>query len=205
MKTKLFCIIIIAFASISGIKAQAVKKGDFNIDINVSYLTKYSFNSDFATGGAPFGLGVSYAVSNKILIGAEFGFLNLTTSDKKIDPVILVGGASSGGDSTLKPGYSFHANIFEGFVLGDIQYHWINKDKFSLYSGLGLGAGGGTADYIYSDNASHTSISTVSFGGFEYQITFIGIRTFQWKHVGFHFELGYGIKGIAGGGINFKF
>jgi hypothetical protein len=195
----------ITILAISQLTAQ-VKKGDFGISLNLSYLTEYTFDNSYATGGAPFGISFGYAFSNKCIIGGELGYLNLTTTNTNVKPVYGYSAVSGQNDSIYKNGYSYHFDINKIFYLITFQYHWLNKERHSLYSGIALGSGAGTVDLVYSDsNHSNEAISLPNLSGFEYQITTIGYRAFFGKHFGVHLELGFGIKGIACGGLDLKF
>ncbi len=207
MKTKIYLLGLIMLF-VSSLNAQetetkAVKKGDCNISVNASYLTPYTFNSSYASSGAPIGLGFGVAVSNRLVVGAEFGLFSLKTTDKNVDAVH--GTTSQGADTITANAYSYNVSVLAFYFLGNMQYHWLNKEKFSLYSGIGLGYWTGTPVINYSDGNGNRNVSLDSYTGVAYQITAIGIRSYFGKHFGIHVEAGYGIKGIAGGGLDIKF
>jgi opacity protein-like surface antigen len=205
MKAKLFLVLFICVI-VNGLKAQ-IKKGDFNISLNVGYVTPYTFNSGFSNSGVPIGLGLGYAVSDKIVIGIEFGFFNLQTVAAKVDAVHSTS-SYTGNDTVLLGAYNYHFDISAIYFLSSFQYHWKNKEKYSLYSGIGLGYLGGSVSMVYDlqdEPKSTITIDPISFGGLGYQITAIGCKVTPFKHFGYHIEAGYGVKGIICGGIDIKF
>jgi hypothetical protein len=146
MKTKIYLlalmILFVPSLNAQETETKAVQKGNCNISVNASYLTPYTFNSNYANSGAPIGLGFGVAVSNRLVVGAEFGFFSLKTTDKNVDAVH--GLTSQGGDTITASAYSYNVSVLAFYFLGNMQYHWLNKGKFSLYSGIGLGYWTGT-------------------------------------------------------------
>lgn len=180
---------------------KAINKKDFNISLNFSYLTPYTFDSDYSNSGAPVGLGVSYAVSNRFVVGLKLGFFNLTTKDFK---AYEFAGYDSFGDPYYSS-YNWNASINCVFFMGSVNYHWLVREKFSLYSGFSLGSLSGSASINFSDGVNRASVTYAGVSGASYQFTFFGIQNYFGKHFGYHVELGYGTQGIANGGIDFKF
>lgn len=206
MKTKKYLLLLVFFFTIIVSRAQeqkddiAVKKGNFNAALNIGYLTPYTFDNDFKNAGAPIGLGFGYAVSNHLIVGAEFGVFTLTTRDYKETEVVT----DQNGTASISS-YSYNVSYKGVFFMGSIQYHWRIKEKSSFYSGLSIGSQSGSTSLNFSDGQTRADITVANVSGAAYQLTALGMRSFFSKNFGFHFEIGYGIKGIAGGGIDIKF
>jgi len=84
--------VMIATFGLQSTKAQSITKGDFIISFEAGYFTVYSFDNSYASSGAPIGLSVGYALSDKIVVGAEVGFFNLTTTSTEQPALIVQGG-----------------------------------------------------------------------------------------------------------------
>ena len=108
-----------------------------------------------------------------------------------------------GGDlvyENVKTNYTWsdgsNANIssayFSAMLRADLRY--INSERFQLYSSLGAGAA------MVRSNSSGQSKSNWSPA---FQVSAIGFR--YGNNVAFFGELGFGYRGVANGGISFRF
>ena len=82
----------------------------------------------------------------------------------------------------------------------DLDYHYISKEKFQMYSGFGLAYTFESAKY------KGEVISSVGNGKdkyFNFQINALGFR--YGKNFGVFAELGYGYKGILNLGLSYQF
>lgn len=89
---------------------------------------------------------------------------------------------------------------FSGFgFLGKAAYHWIKKEKLSIYSGAGIGYLSG--NITVSDNSYSVSDN---YSGVAYQIDAIGFRSKLGKRLSVSTELGFGYQGVFQTGIYYN-
>jgi hypothetical protein len=170
--------------------------------LNVGYITPFTFDSDYSNSGVPFGLSFGSAITKRLIVGAELGLSNLTTKEYYVDKTY-------GYDTNMvvvvtADSYSYNRSTLAIYFMGNAQYHWLVKEKTSMYSGLSVGSIFGSVSTNFSDNGNHKT-PDYSISGVAYQITALGIRSYFNKHIGVHLELGYGNRGIVGGGLDVKF
>lgn len=176
------------------VKAQ-VQKGDFNIHAEVGILTSYSFNRYYTNSGLPIGVGLEYAPAKWLVVGAQVGYFNLKTIQ------FIQRRTSSYGE------FGYHYNIDVIYYIGNVKFHWLNKEKFSLYSGVSIGSASAlmNAHIDYENYPYPSSAPTYNFSWGAYQATLIGLKYKLGNHFGIHSELGFGIKGLYDVGLDVKF
>ncbi|QHT66142.1 outer membrane beta-barrel protein [Rhodocytophaga rosea] len=159
--------------------AQSFEKG--NVIITAGYgfgnLSKalfktYSNNTGYKSSsiGPAFGK-VEFAVSDKVGIGLNFAHIGVDANYKMDD------------------NYEGNINFKNTSVLGRINLHFANSEKFDAYWGAGLGYRFG--GWKHTDNDPNTvsdgEIPTMIPFGFE---TTVGVRYFFIKNLGVYAELG---------------
>ena len=132
-----------------------------------------------------FFLEYKHPISEKLMIGATFAYQTVSHDYQNRSDKTIIG--------TEK-------NTFYTFA-AEIDYNYIDKTKFQLYSGLGLGYTMLKDSFAYK-SGSLSNLSGSS-GLFNYHITGLGL-SFGEK-IGFFLEAGFGYKGIISGGLNFNF
>jgi hypothetical protein len=143
----------------------------------------------------PIEIGFKYFLSDKWSIGLMYNSSSATTEKINVNDGI-------GNDYDYSFGVSF--NTF----LTQVDYTWKNDEKYSLYSGVGLGYVDVTADVNLTVN-SGTASESITFSAAEstvaYHLTFIGANSRLIGGLGVYAELGYGYNGIFNGGLSYKF
>ncbi len=108
--------------------------------------------------------------------------------------LVAVGGVVGYHNFKVKQG-----TITESFtsytLLPAIKLSWYNRDHFSSYSKLALGA-----SLIHQEQSDGAS-NKVTFNG---QLTFLGIDA-GWKRLRFFGEVGFGQQGLAFTGLRYRF
>jgi hypothetical protein len=121
-----------------------------------------------------------YSANSKFGFGAAFGYFSTSG--------ILVAGDAIVGD--------FREKNYVGAV--ELDYHWVMRPGFELYSGAGFGVK--VRSGAYTDGAE-TDQETKALPAFH--LNAIGLRV--GKKVGVFAELGLGYKGILALGVNGRF
>lgn len=75
-------------------------------------------------------------------------------------------------------------------IAGELQFNYIAKPYFRLYSGLGLGLTNYTEKYRPTTGNTETNSAT----HFNFQVTPIGLKV--GNAIGFFGEVGFGYKGV---------
>ena len=108
--------------------------------------------------------------------------------------LVAVGGVIGYHNYTVKQG-TFKDTFTSYTLLPAIKFSWYNRDHFSSYSKLALGA-----SLVHKDGSEGPS-NAVTFNG---QITFLGLDA-GWKRLRFFGEVGFGQQGMAYTGIRYRF
>jgi hypothetical protein len=80
----------------------------------------------------------------------------------------------------------------------EMDYRWVYKPSFQLYSGLGAGLRFRKGQYDVGDELETTNNTFPTF-----HVNALGLRF--GKQVGLFFELGFGYKGVLNGGLSAQF
>lgn len=80
----------------------------------------------------------------------------------------------------------------------EIDYHWVMKRSFQLYSGAGFGLRFRKGTYNAYDSVETTNVTVPTF-----HVNVLGFRVGQ--KVGFFGEAGFGYKGVICAGLNAQF
>ncbi|KAA1244994.1 hypothetical protein [Aquimarina sp. RZ0] len=142
---------------------------------NSTFLEKNSYGAVF----------ISYkrAIANNLLLGVAFTYQN---SDGDV-----ITGRSKIGD--------FEEEYYT--IALESDYHYISKDIFKMYSGLGIGYTIRNEDFRATDaNFSNESMNS---NHFNFQITGIGVRV--GKALSGYAEAGFGYRGVLNLGVSYQF
>jgi len=82
-------------------------------------------------------------------------------------------------------------------VAAEIDYRWIMKKSFQLYSGVGVGVRLRKGTYVTSETETDNQVLPT------FHLNLIGLRF--GRKVGVFFEAGAGYKGVFSGGLNAQF
>lgn len=108
--------------------------------------------------------------------------------------LVAVGGVIGYHNFSVKQGGDL--NAFTSYtLLPAIKLSWYNREHFSSYSKLALGA-----SLLHKEQSEGPS-NAVTFNG---QITFLGIDA-GWRRLRFFGEVGFGQQGMAYTGIRYRF
>lgn len=127
-------------------------------------------------------IGYNYSVSDKVSLGASVTYEQVHNDVKSKNDVI--------GSNTC----GFYTVAFETTI------HYVRKESFQMYSGLGLAYTYGSLKFDSSNPQEKSSDDVVSL--FNFNITGIGAR-FGRAFGGF-VELGFGYKGFASVGLSYQ-
>ena len=108
--------------------------------------------------------------------------------------LVAVGGIVGYHSYSVKQG-DFNDTFTSYTLLPAIKLSWYNRDHFSSYSKLALGA-----SLLHKEQSEGPS-NAVTFNG---QITFLGIDA-GWRRLRFFGEVGFGQQGMAYTGIRYRF
>ena len=108
--------------------------------------------------------------------------------------LVAVGGIVGYHSYSVKQG-DFKDSFTSYTLLPTIKLSWYNRDHFSSYSKLALGA-----SLLHKEQSEGPS-NAVTFNG---QITFLGIDA-GWRRLRFFGEVGFGQQGMAYTGIRYRF
>ena len=150
-------------------------------NITVTIVTLGLYDTEYESGTGAFLLGYRYFPSEKFSIGIDVAYTKINDVVKSHDTVVV--GNIERHFYTLAP-YAV--------------YNYIKKEKFRLYSGIGLGYAFGKDNYKPNNGAEENE----NFGRIAYQLNAIGVR-FGTK-VGGYVEFGYGYKGMLNFGVSVK-
>ncbi len=191
---KIITLVILVF---TGVQLTGQEKGTEELKIGYGLATStqlvYDISDIFATvftdGYATYtdessygalNIDYDYSVSNVISIGMSVTYeqiRNNVNSNNKLIGKNIVGF------------YTFAA---------EVSFHYVRKQNFQMYSGVGLAYTYGTLKFNSSDPDIDSSDDKVSLGNFN--LTGVGVR-FGNKFGGFA-EFGFGYKGIASAGFS---
>jgi len=193
LRSVTICVLIATFVSTSGF-AQT-RKHDFSLsyggasidqladiftDVMTIVITLGTFSkTGMKYTGVPF---LTYHYSRNSKFG--FGF--------------AVGGYQSTGDLQIlgETVGDFKETNYIGAL--ELDYHWVIKKGFQLYSGAGLGVRIRKGTYSDLDSTDTVSKALPTF-----HVNLLGFRI--GRNIGFFGELGAGYKGIFCGGLNAQF
>ena len=109
--------------------------------------------------------------------------------------LVAVGGVIGYHHYSVKMG-DFNSTFTSYTLLPAIKLSWYNRDHFSSYSKLALGA-----SMVRGTNDDGTKNNKVTFNG---QVTFLGIDA-GWRRLRFFGEVGFGQQGLLCAGARFRF
>jgi hypothetical protein len=139
------------------------------------------YKDDMKFSGLPF-LTYHYAPNSRFGFGGTVGYYSASGSLKRD-----AGGAAIG---------DFKERNYIGAV--ELDYHWVMRPSFQIYSGAGFGVRIRRGTYTDEDETDTISKTMPTF-----HINALGLR-FGGK-IGFFVEAGYGYKGVISVGLNGQF
>ena len=141
----------------------------------------------------PYQVGVQYMLTNRLAIGAQFSTSGATTSSK------------TNYDYFTNTSYDYKFKLGLRTFMANADYYWMHKKKVALYTGIAAGYAGVKVSTSFSDNQDHSNdVSFSALGsGISYQIKAIGLRANFVKGLGIYADLGYGLNGIVGLGLQY--
>jgi hypothetical protein len=200
MKKLLFCSIAVAFL-LSVVRVKAQETGDLKNDVRLSYGMTTSnemalatgeilsiifiapFDSTYrcdVTGYGSFNVQYQYSVSKLIKVGATFAF-NPGNFSIRFD----------------KGSTQYSTNSFIS-LMPRVDFVYVNRGIFQLYSGLALGA----TYYHFKNNYSNKPDDSSSGLSFNFHVNGMGVRV--GKSIGGFLEFGFGCLGIFNFGVSAK-
>lgn len=198
MKKYLCVILILAIGVITPVMAQEKGTGEFKAGYGIvtSTQTMYDiveiFEMVFTLGSISYpneksigaiNLGYNYSVSDRFTLGAAFAYEQIKSD------------VNSGNDDIGNMKSTFYTVALES------AFHYMQRDRMNLYSGLGIGYSFGNMDFESTSSDEDSFSDKANMVNFH--ITGIGIR-FGGKFGGFA-EAGFGYKGIVNAGISLQF
>lgn len=150
-----------------------------DVDGLLSGLGGITYQNTRSTGA--FFLGYKTPIAGRLIAGATFAY-EVRNQD------VYENGNKIGDLSSRYTTFSF-----------DLFYHYIDKEFFQMYSGIGLAYTTHYADYTTSSD----EIEDSNDGYFNFQVTGVGFRV--GKAFAFFTELGFGFKGLANLGLSYQF
>jgi hypothetical protein len=97
-----------------------------------------------------------------------------------------------------RSGFEFTYNYYLFTLMPRVDFCYINKGIFSMYSGVQAGA-----SYIFWQDRNGNSTSTDAGFSFAYHVNALGIRV--GKEIGAYMEWGFGFRGIVNFGVSGRF
>jgi outer membrane protein W len=144
------------------------------------FITLGTFNAEYESGTGAILLGYRYSAGEKFSIGIDGSYT-------KIKEILKI---------QSKPVGSFYKQFYT--IAPYVAYNYIKKEKFSMYSGIGLGYTFVKDEYTMDDGGNETNNS----GEFAFHLSAFGVRF--GKNIGGYVEVGYGYKGLVNLGVSFK-
>lgn len=198
MKTIKMLSVLLILSCMHPLMAQEKGSSEFSLGYGLATSTQFVYDigdmwgSIFTLGNVTYDrekssgaihLGYKYSIGNKFTLGAVFVYEQVNNDVK------------SGNDLLGKNVNRFYTLALES------DFRYISKEKFQMYSGLGLGYTFGNQDFEASAATEQDADYQVHLINF--QITGIGVRV--GKSFGGFAELGFGYKGIINLGISYQF
>jgi len=120
---------------------------------------------------------------------------------------IKLGVSGSYAKYTTKRDYTKHGEVVKQIKWSDsfitvmlrFDFHYVRKEKISMYSGISVGASFVKGDNISGDEDLALPSNTL----FAFHLNAFGIRF--GKDLGFFLESGFGYNGIVSGGVSYQF
>ncbi|PIF44529.1 hypothetical protein CLU96_1505 [Chryseobacterium sp. 52] len=158
-----------------------------------------------ASYGAPSVYGAAYSLGSA-LVNA---FFNSNEEEPSSKGVAAVGVMMYSGNMKWRYGVDVTNEFFSTTesvskqnilaVLPKVDYFWLSKEKFGLYSGVSVGAHFISTTYVGKDKKESKDTST----GFGYNVVPIGVK--YGGNLSVFMETNVGMKGIVQGGVSYKF
>ncbi|MDI3321846.1 outer membrane beta-barrel protein [Pinibacter soli] len=193
---------LMVFASLLTLNLTSFAQSKHEVSLGFGFGTTNEAASTTLNGMTDFFSAIfmvdTYSENVKYSPAWHVGYKTFLTKKQKLAVGATFAYQTGNGDysySREKSG-DLHRNFYT--IAAEADYRYIKKEKFHLYSGLGLG-------YTFS-NETLTPISgaekKTSSGSFDLQIIGIGAR--YGSNVGGFVELGFGYKGMICAGFFFR-
>jgi outer membrane protein W len=196
--------------SLTSANAQVVEQGSVVVDAYYGFPNLYTavFKAAYANSGSeldlkvggigPLGARGEYLVTDKIGLGLDIGFNNSSVKYNEQTSVYN----STTGLYDLKT-YSYDFKTSKLGVLVCFNYHFLDNDKFDLFSTVGVGYGNRTFNFTSTD-PDYVPTSVKSLIPIASKVG-LGMRYFFTDNIGANLQLGFGQGGILNAGISAKF
>jgi outer membrane protein W len=190
--------------------AQAVEQGNIIVDAYYGFPNLYTtvFKAAYANtgteldlkvnGAGPLGLRGEYMVTEKIGLGLDLGFNNSKVSYNEVSQVY---NSTTGNYDNVTYAYDFKTKKIG--VLVCFNYHFLDNDKFDLFSTVGVGYANRSFSFTSTD-PDYVSTDVKSLIPVGSKIG-LGMRYFFTQNIGANLQLGFGQGGILNAGISAKF
>jgi hypothetical protein len=147
--------------------------------------------SDVNEQTGPIHVGFKHFFSEKLSVGAMYNYSDATTKN-----YLLTNGTSA---------FSYNYKTVFSTFLTNIDYTWANKEKYNLYTGLGLGYVDVSATATITDGSGTAPTFTAAASGLAYHLTAIGVHyKLGSSRFGGYAELGFGYNGIVNAGLSYS-
>jgi len=196
---KKLVLLFFILSSFAHLQAQSYDHHEFSISygvLNPDFF--YAFKSPILDDQLPDN---RYIRDNYSSMGNVF----LTYRFVSLNEYFMWGGTIGYGTGTSDV---YYMSIKEGtidrqFITGalELQFRYVNKGSFEMYSGLGLGITYGKEHFNAIDEGVTSDDRTMILPG--YQANLVGMRF--GKRLAVYLELGFGYKGIVNTGIAYSF
>ncbi len=215
---RLFTIVLFIVGVIISNSASAQVFREGNIGVDIYYGTPTLFQRIFKAGVAavtdsfpdakvdynglgPIGIRGEYMVSDKIGVGLDLGYNQLTVTNTHTETVV-----NSSTGVTQNVTYSDKITTGKFGVMGTLNIHLVEEDPFDLAVAIGLGYGRRT--YTFDPEDPTFDENQFTFGGILFPFAMkVGVeaRYFFTPNFGLNLGLGLGQGGLAHGGLALKF
>ncbi|MCX6278046.1 MAG: hypothetical protein NT004_08105 [Bacteroidetes bacterium] len=201
MKSKTILLLMLCFVTLnSSIYAQETKKGKNEIRLGYGVLTAPEMANSLMSVWPAIGMTIWKDTISDYNC-SFYGVLSLEYN-RHLKPWISIGlSLSVNPISTLirtKSGNELTWNYYLINVLPRVDFHYVNKGIFSMYSGVQAGA----TVILWQDRKGSTNSNDTGVG-FAFHVNAFGMRI--GKEFGAFMEWGYGFRGIVNVGISGKF
>jgi opacity protein-like surface antigen len=189
--------------------AQAVEEGNIVLEGYYGFPNLYTsvFKAAYANtgseldlnvgGAGPFGFRFEYLVTDKIGLGLD---VSLSSSSVNYNELGTVYNQTTGSYTDVLYNYDFSTRKIGALVC--FNYHFLDNDKFDLFSTVGIGYSNRNFDFTSTDpDYIPTSLSSFIPVGFKGGL---GMRYLFTDNIGANLQLGFGPGGLLNAGISFK-
>jgi len=205
MKKILLSLFLLGISS-DEIVAQALKKGQNSLNIYYGVSLVRTFYKNLASqqavdveikGLGPVGLVYEHMMSDKIGLGAEFGY---GTTDVRYSETFQIFDIATQTNQTVKYNYEYNFTTIRAQLR--MNLHFAESDNFDAYGFMSVGYRGTTGTFTSNDpNSLNETIPPILPFGLKFGL---GLRYFFTKSFGLQTEFALGSPALSGG-LAFRF